>query len=473
MKRFICIILFIGIISIFTINVSASENEYSIIGLENIPTKIEAGTNPECIDFVKGLELYSNENVLIKEKLLVDYQKVDFNRVGRYEIYYYVLFIDNNQELRYNIASLEIEIIDTTKPTIHGVKPLSVKVNEDIDYLAGVSVTDNDLGSRLEIKVLDYNVDVSQPGIYNLTYSVQDDSGNVAYKSTKVYVESFNDNYLPEIVVDEKEFYIMVNQENPQSIYLEKVSAFDGPVNLTPYLQYFDANIDYTKIGEYEVTFMVMDFDGNVVEKKVPVHIIEDNDAPYFLNLKDVYDLTINTLDFTKGIKAYDDVCGDVSNRIEVIYDDFNNTIEGYYWVKYRVSDLNGNACEKNVLVHVYDNLPPVISSPDTIYLKVGDTFDISSKIHIFDNVDGVIQDYQIKDNDVNLAKVGLYIVEISARDKRGNEAIKKITFYVYDDNPKHFYESPIIMGSIVSIIVSGIINYYAYHKVLKKYRRY
>jgi len=151
---------------------------------------------------------------------------------------------------------------------------------------------------------------------------------------------------------------------------------------------------------------------------------------------------------------------------------DFRIDVEGYYDVVYTVSDLNGNeSAPVIVTVHVYDNLAPVITSPDSLYLKINEKLDISKKIIVTDNYDDFVN-FTILDNDLNATKIGTYIINVSATDKNGNEAIKNITIYVYDPNPDEFYKNPIVLGSFVAIFVSGVVTLSGYTMSRRKRRR-
>lgn len=471
-------LIFFSIILSITVSADDSLDNLIIDGLDQIQTEYEAGINPNSINFVYGLSLYSNTGTLAPDKLMVDYLNVDFNRVGNYEVYYYVIFVIEDQEVRFDVATLQIKIVDHTKPVLKGIHSIFVRqnTNSEIDYLAGVSVTDNDKSSPLDIKVFNHGVDVSKVGIYNIGYYVMDKSGNESLSSTFLIVQDeIIDINEPEITVDKSEFNIKANEQNTEEIYMGSVTANDGEIDLTEFVQYDDSGVDYETLGQYEVVFMVFDKDGHFSKEAIIVNIVEDNESPYFENLGDTYDLTINTYDLKNGIKAYDDVCGDVTNQIKfTIGIDFKYDEEGYYNVVYSVIDLNGNETSKTVVVHVYDNLAPVITvTSSSLYLKLNEQLDLDNKISVTDNEDTNI-DYVLRDNNLNAAKVGTYLIEVSATDKSGNEASKKITIYVYDPEPNQLYENPIVLGSLVAIGVSAIITLggYSISKKKKKRRR-
>lgn len=76
------------------------------------------------------------------------------------------------------ITSFATCSVDTTPPVISGVKDFTVVVGEKIDnYLEGVTVTDNS-GEKLKISVDKKRVNLDEVGVYEISYSATDSSGN-------------------------------------------------------------------------------------------------------------------------------------------------------------------------------------------------------------------------------------------------------------------------------------------------------
>src|SRR5690554_1756220 len=252
-KIYLLFVLFF--IFIFSGQVLAEEddNKPIIIGLENISRKYEAGTNPEKIDFVKGLELYTNGEILTKEKLLVDYRRVDFNRIGTYPLTYSVLYLGDDFEHQEEIITIEIEIVDTKSPKLEGIKPIIVKVNtkeSEIDYLKGVKAYDNDKSSPLNIRVSSYNVELSKIGIYPITYYVQDKTGNETTQGTFVSVVKNIKQSNLNLEISRSQFNIMVNHHDPMPYYKEAISCYDGEIDVTEFVQIIDDRSEERRVGK-------------------------------------------------------------------------------------------------------------------------------------------------------------------------------------------------------------------------------
>ncbi len=83
-----------------------------------------------------------------------------------------------------------IPAMDTVKPEIRGVADHTVQAGQNPDYLAGVTASDNmdgDLTAQIRLDLS--KVQLDQAGTYEIVYSVEDSSGNVANESATVTVE--------------------------------------------------------------------------------------------------------------------------------------------------------------------------------------------------------------------------------------------------------------------------------------------
>lgn len=90
----------------------------------------------------------------------------------------------------------------------------------------------------------------------------------------------------------------------------------------------------------------------------------------------------------------------------------------------------------KNMNVVVDDVTPPSISVKDTYEISLGSTINWDEEVIAVDDKDGVI-DFTVEDS-TNYQKEGTYSATICAIDERGNEADKKVTIKVKDEE---FYQ--------------------------------
>jgi len=137
---------------------------------------IEINSNKMLYDLIK----FDDNLVFITN----DY-KIDTSKLGKQELKIEVEKDNKRQEV-----SFTINIIDTEKPIIDGVKEIIVSTGSKVDLLNGISATDNSL-EKLDVLIKgDYNLD--KKGEYNLEYYVSDSSGNVAKKKFVLKVIDLN-----------------------------------------------------------------------------------------------------------------------------------------------------------------------------------------------------------------------------------------------------------------------------------------
>lgn len=192
------------------------------------------------------------------------------------------------------------------------------------------------------------------------------------------------------------------------------------------------------------------------------VYILNSTDPSYYDKEKPVFELNKNIytdisnpiqLDsIIKSVKAIDSYCGDLSDRIKVIDENYNPKLVGEYFVKLSVTDDFNNTATEEIRIHVVDFYPPVISGKN--YYEVGIvkyiTIDeIVEALEISDN-SGIAPTIKITDGYTpNKNKVGEYKVLVHAIDGVYNESSYEITINVIDDMP------PVITGNDMNIKMS------------------
>ena len=120
------------------------------------------------------------------DEVVIDSSDVDVSRVGVYHVTYTYVSSMNQVKTLYRI----INVVDSEAPVLKllGSNVYTMLVNEDYNE-AGVLVFDNSNEELLENVVIENNVDVSNPGIYTIKYSVRDNSGNEAVTYRTVVVK--------------------------------------------------------------------------------------------------------------------------------------------------------------------------------------------------------------------------------------------------------------------------------------------
>lgn len=135
-------------------------------------------------DKVPKLNAYvdSDELKRVKDKKInFKRVKLEDNRVyhaGKYEGFF------NFKDKKIKIF---LKVIDDIKPVINGVEDISIYVNEDVDLLKNITVSDNS-HDKVNLEV-NGTYDKSKVGEYQLSYVATDKSGNKTESSFKVVVK--------------------------------------------------------------------------------------------------------------------------------------------------------------------------------------------------------------------------------------------------------------------------------------------
>ena len=167
-------------------------------------------------------------------------------------------------------ATAEFEVIaDTEAPVLSGLEQLRVELGTQIDYMAGVSATDN-RDEELTISYESASVNIEKPGTYYVQYICQDRAGNKAELRREILVVEdctapvFSG--LTDIAVE----------KNGTPNYTKGVSAVDnrdGSVEFT----YDTSKLNLTKAGTYYITYTAADKAGNIATARRKVVVNYDS----------------------------------------------------------------------------------------------------------------------------------------------------------------------------------------------------
>ena len=115
-----------------------------------------------------------------------------------------------------------------------------------------------------------------------------------------------------------------------------------------------DGTLIMKKMGSYEVTITAKDESDNKVTKTVTIKTT-DGLAPEFSGIPDSIHLTTDdtSYNWTKGVKAVDEVDGNISNYIEVDDSEVKFGKAGTYTITYSVADTSNNVATKSINVKI------------------------------------------------------------------------------------------------------------------------
>lgn len=162
---------------------------FKLIGEEVLTVEVYAQYNEPGIQAtVDKKDLSSN--------VVIDDSKVDMNKVGTYEIIYKINYEDKEFQL-----VRTVKVVDTEKPTLTLKGKEEITIEEGSVYQdPGCYVVDNyDPKVKDKIQITNY-VNTSEVGVYEVVYSVVDESGNKNSVTRKVVVkpkgDTNKDNYI-------------------------------------------------------------------------------------------------------------------------------------------------------------------------------------------------------------------------------------------------------------------------------------
>ena len=118
-------------------------------------------------------------------------------------------------------------VTDLTAPQIVGTKDLEVYVGGTVSYKSGVSVTD-DIDAKPELIIDNSKVDLSKPGVYEVTYTATDAAGNKTEVTVKLTVKAKPANFVePEVIYAKADAILaqfitddMTDREKAEAVYV-------------------------------------------------------------------------------------------------------------------------------------------------------------------------------------------------------------------------------------------------------------
>lgn len=274
----------------------------------------------------------------------VKWYKIPVSLSNNSNSYGYILSSEANAYITkysYKVTN-ENESINT--PPVITAENKEIVQGQKIDLLEGVKATDEedkDLTEKIEVKG---TVDIDTPGTYEITYKVVD-SGNLEISKTiKITVIK---NEEPVINAEDKTV-----TQNTKFDELKDVTATDKEDgNLTDKVEVIKNTVDTSEIGEYEVTYKVVDSYNQKVEKTIKVSVVKDRDPVINASDKTIY---LNE-DFNElnNVTAIDFEDGNLTDKIEVIKNTVDTKELGEYIVIYQVTDSAKNTTTKEIKVIV------------------------------------------------------------------------------------------------------------------------
>ena len=249
---------------------------------------------------------------------------------------------DSNGNTGFSQSSVTIS--DQTAPVMLLAGEENLLLNVGVDYQEqGASALDNVDGDISEKIVIAGLVDTTVPGLYIITYSVNDAAGNDVFLSRLVTVQ---DGSAPILTAPDD---IVVNAEDASGVaitqqeitdFLNSVIAQDDVEGQITVISH-DAPAIFS-LGTTQVMFSASDSAGNTGFITANVTVVDTEVPVLNLNGANTINLELNQTYQELGATALDNVDGNITSQI-IISNNVNTAFAGTYQVIYSVTDTSGN----------------------------------------------------------------------------------------------------------------------------------
>ena len=376
-KRKTIKIITISIISILLITIIA------IILFSILRPKIKSKVQIELgTQEIKIQDFLTEEKDAEKAEFITDINQIDLSKVGTHEITIKL----NNKEYK-----TILEIKDTTAPE---VKFQDVCAYTDYQINPEDFIAEKNDKSNMEVS-LGSKITINGFGDYHPIIIVKDEYGNetskecllsISYIKNKITLEYGNKLTKQDLLFNFEEYQDTIKQEDidvinasdvgeyelksnyqgqekttkitiqdtiAPELVLKNVSIYTGQTITDPN-QFVEkaedlagvtlnilTEINYSTIGDQEITIEATDGHGNKTTQKAILTIKEDKEGPVFAGLSDLKITKGNTADYKKGVTAKDDKDGDVEFTVDS--SSVNTNTAGTYYATYTATDASGN----------------------------------------------------------------------------------------------------------------------------------
>ncbi|WP_162897286.1 immunoglobulin-like domain-containing protein [Aquimarina sp. BL5] len=317
----------------------------------------------------------------------------------------------------------EVTVVDTTVPVISLTGDAAVTVEAGSTYAdAGATASDSLDGDITADIVIVNPVNTAVPGVYTVTYNVNDTAGNDAIQVAREVTVS--DTTIPVISLTGNAAVIVEAGTTYSDAGATASDSFDG--NITADIVTINP-VNTAVPGVYTVTYNVSDAAGNDAVEVTREVTVSDTTIPVISLIGDAaVTVEAGTTYSDTGATASDSFDGDITADI-VTVNPVNTAVPGLYTVTYNVSDAAGNdAVEVTREVTVSDTTIPVISliGDAAVTVEAGTTYSDTGAT-ASDSFDGDITADIVTVNPVNTAVPGLYTVTYNVSDAAGNDAVE------------------------------------------------
>lgn len=394
----VVVVLILAILAIVLFNIFSKKVKDQV--------QLELGTQE-----LKIQDFLTDEKYAENAEFVTDISQIDLNKVATYEI-----TIKLNDKEYTSI----LDVKDTTAPQVKF---------QDVDGYTDYQINPEDFiaektdASNMEVS-LGNEVTINGFGEYHPLIIVKDEYGNetsqecllnISYIKSKFILEYGNKLTKEDLLFNVAEYQDTINQQDIDTINSYDVgeydlkSVYDGQEKITkitiqdtiaPELVLKDVTlyteqtitdtnqfvekaedlagvtlnilteIDYSIVGDQEVTIEAVDGHGNKTSQTAKLTIKEDTEGPVFSGISDLKVTKGGTADYKKGVTAKDGKDGDVEFTVD------SNSVKldtaGTYYATYTATDKAGNTTtsKRKIVVSEKSTASSSSSSSGDVYAK-------------------------------------------------------------------------------------------------------
>ena len=374
------------------------------------------------------LVTYVVDNSMEPVTITIDDSLVNYNQIGEYPL----TIIATDKYGNAKPQEILVTIVDTTAPTFDFIPDQTIEAdnNNHPSWTTLVQNATDNSDDPLPRSVVEDNVITYLVGSYTVTIKVMDQSGNETLQTFTVHVV---DTTPPEMgFVNDQIFEL--GQSYDLDYWLNEIPhLFDNSFEEIT-LSVDDSLVDYTLVGEYELTLMATDNYNNQTSQVILVTIVDTTPPGFeYILMQTIEAGEFIDIDWTTYMNNLTDNSITTLTKIEVIDNVIYNQV-GEYEVTVRLKDESLNETSQTFTVKVVDTIAPTFDDIDNQVIEVGEYSDIDWTYLAQNLSDNGIDELIVSEADrVNYAKVGSYVVTIIVMDNRGNITSKDFTVDVVD----------------------------------------
>ena len=318
--------------------------------VNSVPVRKEPNESSSVIYNLK------NNSYNVEKIPLIVFDKVNANGYEWYKVYTDIALDDNQNktsgdyifEKSYGYVRADYLDVENSQPSITAID-LEFNINSEYDLLKGVSASDKEDGDLTrKVEYID-NIDITKPGTYQVTYTVEDESRFSVSKTINAVVTG-----IPEPTIIANDVEVSQYTEFNEKEFATATDIIDG--DITKNIKVIKNAVNINVVGEYEVSYSVTNSYNATTTKTIKVKVVEN--AKPVISAEDKEILLNSTFDKKSGVSASDKEDGDLTLNIVVENDNINTKKVGKYQITYSVTDKANQTVTKTINVIVVENVP-------------------------------------------------------------------------------------------------------------------